>query len=105
MFHGVVAVPLTWEEEKHVSCLQSTTRTVGTLEPSLSLRVIKQLVLIEDASLLDVEVVAVCMSTSRVRITRGNLLMSDGTDCESPEGIAFVGQQVFTDLHGSCLDK
>ena len=105
MFHGVIAVPLAWEKEKHVSCLQSTTRTVGTLEPTLPLRVIEQLVLIEDASFLDVEIVAVCMSFRRVRVARGNLLMSDGADSETPEGITLVGQKVSTDLHSSCLDK
>ena len=78
---------------------------MGTLEPAFAFWVIEQLILIEGAPFLNIEIVAVSMTSCRVGVAWRNLLMANGADGEPPEGIAFIGQKVFTDLHSSCNNR
>ena len=95
----MVGVPFTREEQPEVTFAQCRLADGGTMENSLALGEVEQLVLVEFTSALQFEVVAVGMSAGGIGVARLDFLIPNGAHRESPEGIALVGQQVFTDLH------
>ena len=96
---GVVGVPLSGEEEEHVAGLDVDGGTAGALEETFAFGVVEQLVFVERAASLDVEIVAVGMALSGVGFTGEDVLETDGADGKTPEGIAVAGKEVFASLH------
>ena len=95
----IVGVPLTRKEQEHIACLQSCAWTMITLEPPLAIGVIEQLVFIEPSSFFYIEIIAVRVSFCGIGIIGRYFFISYGANSESPEGIPFISQHIFTDLH------
>ena len=81
---GMVAVPLAGEEQEQVALLDACLFLVLALEHSLAFGNVKQLVLVEDSPLVNIEVVTIGMSLGGVGITWQYLLIPHSTDVEPP---------------------
>jgi hypothetical protein len=81
---GVIGMPLTWEEQEHVTRLDGGLRTMGTLEDTLALRIIEQLVFVEYPTFLEIEIIAVGMSLGGIILPGGYLFIPHSTDGQAP---------------------
>ena len=89
---GVVSVPFARKEQEYVTGLDRCLCDMCRLEHAFSLGLVEQLVFIELASLLQVEVIAVGMSFCGIGFSRLDHLVPYGAHGESPFFVAFVGQ-------------
>ena len=69
------------------------------MEDAFAVGVVEELVFVEGAASLDVEVIAVGMAFGGVGFTGEDMLVAGGADGETPEGVAVVGKEVFAALH------
>jgi hypothetical protein len=88
---GMIGMPFSWEEQEEIALMQAGLLHTGTVENAFSLGKIEQLIFIQFTSFAQLEIITVGMSAGRISFTGGNLLISYGTDSESPEFITLVG--------------
>ena len=77
---GVVAVPLTREQQEQVALADYLLTDGGTMKHALALAQVKQLVLVQLAATLQFEVVAVGMATGGIGVTGLYFLVAHRAD-------------------------
>lgn len=89
---GMVAVPFSREEEKHIAGFDLGLGDMGGVEDALTLGLVEELVFVERASFLQVEEIAVGVPLGGIVVTGGDIFSSHSADGESPFCVSFCCQ-------------